>query len=557
MKDIEIPFNKERGARYRFFEILPGALSWTMLALPVILSAINVAAAAFFVLIYLLINFTRAVAGATRALQGYRIMRKHQKIDWEGMLQELETGKVPEHHGRFPKWHYEALRRYAVQREQLLALDQAGVQSHGSGEHLRPSEVVHAVIIATYKESREVLEPTIKSVLSGDYNMNQVLLVIAYEQRAGEQQAQLAKTLVKEYGDQFMDAFAVGHPNDIPGEIIGKGGNITFAGRKLKTYLEKQHIDPRRVLVTTLDADNRPDKKYLAALSYVYCVAPDPVHASYQPVALYTNNIWDAPAPMRVLATGNSFFNIVTSLRTHALRNFSAHAQPMAALLETDFWSTRTVVEDGHQFWRSYFAFNGNYRVYPLYVPIGQDAVLSESYVKTLKAQFVQLRRWTYGASDIAYVVDKAFFSKDPGRKKINKFDAFAKTWRLLEGHVSWASGSLLVLLGGFVPALFQPESYTANQLPIVVSRIQTVALIGLLITVFFSLITLPPKPARYKHHRTLFMVLQWVYLPVTTVVYNSFAAFYSQTRLMFAMYYDKFDVTEKAVMGDDKKAVS
>jgi hypothetical protein len=225
----------------------------------------------------------------------------------------------------------------------------------------------------------------------------------------------------------------------------------------------------------------------------------------------------------------------------------------MAALLETDFWSTRTIVEDGHQFWRSYFAFEGNYRVYPLYVPIYQDAVLAEGYVKTLKAQFVQLQRWTYGASDVAYVVDKGFFHKN----KVPRFDLVAKTWRLLEGHVTWASGPLLVLLGGFIPALFQPDDITALQLPILVSNIQTVALIGMVITIFFSLITLPPKPARYRRHRTLFMVLQWAYLPLTTVIYNSCAAYYSQTRLIFGKYLDKFNVTEKAVMHDDKKAVS
>lgn len=543
MIDVEIPFERERGKRYRFFEALPGMISWTMLALPFILSFIDVRVAAIFVLIYLLINFSRAVAGGIRALQGYSIVRKQQKFDWLGMIEELEIGRVPEHHGRFPKWHYGALQTYLKRRK----------SDDADERHIAPSEVIHAVIIATYKESREILEPTIKSLLASEYNMKQVLFILAYEKRAGAETADRSQQLIADYGGQFLDAFAVGHPNDIPGEIIGKGGNVTYAGRELQKYLEKKRIDPRRVIVTTLDADNRPDKKYLAALSYVYTVAPDPIHASYQPVSLYTNNIWDAPAPMRVLATGNSFFHIVGSLRQHALRNFSAHAQPMAALIQTDFWSVRTVVEDGHQFWRSYFAFDGNYRVYPLFVPIYQDAVLAEGYVKTLKAQFVQLRRWTYGASDVAFVVDKGFFRKN----KVPRIDLIAKTWRLLEGHVTWAVGPLLVLLGGFIPALFQPDSYTANQLPIIVSNIQTVALIGLIITIFFSLVTLPPKPARYKRHRTVFMVLQWVYLPLTTVIYNSFAAFYSQTRLMFGKYMDKFDVTEKAVMQDDKKAVS
>jgi hypothetical protein len=96
---------------------------------------------------------------------------------------------------------------------------------------------------------------------------------------------------------------------------------------------------------------------------------------SYQPLPIYTNNIWDAPAPMRVIATGNSFWNIVLGLRPHMLRNFSSHAQSMAALIDTDFWSVRTIVEDGHQFWRTYFRFDGRHEVYPIFTPIFQDAV--------------------------------------------------------------------------------------------------------------------------------------------------------------------------------------
>ena len=83
---------------------------------------------------------------------------------------------------------------------------------------------------------------------------------------------------------------------------------------------------------------------------------------------------------------------------------------------------------------------------------------------------------------------------------------------------------------------------------------IQTVALAGIIATLFISFKTLPPKPAHYKAHRNIFMVLQWVYLPVTTIVYSSLSAFYSQTRLIFGMYYDKFDVTDKAVVVNGKQ---
>ena len=299
------------------------------------------------------------------------------------------------------------------------------------------------MMIATYNESREVLEPTIQSVVASNYPMKQVILILAYEERGGQRVEQQAKELIETYKDNFYYAVPLSIPKNTKGEIIGKGGNITHAGRELQKYLEQCKIDPLRVVVTTLDADNHPDKQYLACLSYSYVLCPDPVRSAFQPISMYTNNIWDAPAPMRVIATGNSIFNIVVAMRPHALRNFSSHAQGMASLIETNFWSTRTIVEDGHQFWRSYFRFDGHYFVYPLHVPIYQDAVLTETYRKTLKAQFIQLRRWTYGASDIAYVINQGFFKKN----KVSKPNLIAKTFRLTEGHVTWAVGPILTLV--------------------------------------------------------------------------------------------------------------
>jgi len=267
---------------------------------------------------------------------------------------------------------------------------------------------------------------------------------------------------------------------------------------------------------------------------------------SYQPVSLFMSNIWDVPAPMRVIATGNSFWNIISSMRPHTLRNFASHSQPMDALEEMDFWSTRTIVEDGHQYWRSYFYFGGNYSVLPLYIPIYQDAVLSDTYTKTLKAQFIQLRRWAYGASDIPYVATRVF-ARD---RNVTLSGGIARLLRLIDGHVTLASVSLLVAFGGWIPLLINSEaarSIPAHQLPEVVSTIQQIALVGLFITVFLSFKMLPPRPERYKRRRTYAMVAQWVLMPFTAIIYSAFSALYSQGRLFTGRYLDKFDVTDKA----------
>lgn len=546
MKDIEIPYVKDRGRRYRVFEILPGALSWSIIILPFALSIFNVRikigavedplpVAGIFIVAYMLMWFVKSIALNIRALEGYRTLKLHQKLPWDKLVQELQTGKVSQPDRHIPSWHYETVRR--------LQETPAVVQ---------PDDIVHAIIVATYNEAREIVEPTFQSVLASKYDMKKVILVLAFEERGGPDVEKQTNELIAQYKDTFMHAFAVKHPKDIPGEVIGKGGNITYAGRELATYLESQNIDPIRVPVTTLDADNKPHPQYLAALSYLYAASPDPLHVSYQPIPMYTNNIWDVPAPMRVIATGNTFWNVVLSLRPHMIRNFASHAQSMAALIDTDYWSVRTIVEDGHQFWRTYFRYDGKHEVYPIYLPIYQDAVLSNTLIKTLRAQFIQLRRWAWGASDIAYVIETGFFKNN----KVPKLDLTMKTLRLIEGHVSWATAPLILAFSAFIPLLFNPQDYTANQLPIIASNIQRIALAGIFVTLFLSLKLLPPKPARYKHHRTVFMVLQWVLLPVTTILYNSLSAVNSQTRLMFGRYLGKFDVTEKAVITEDNRKV-
>lgn len=526
MKNIEIPLGEEKTKFYRFLEVLPALLSWSLLALPIILSQISARLTVLFIVAYLLMWFVRAIGLNFRVLQGWRKMQKHQKLEWNRLLADVEERVV---RIKSPKWHKANVER---------------LDNYDSP--IKPSETIHAIMIATYNESRDILEPTVKAVLASNYDMKNVILIFAYEERGGAETEKIVTDLTREYGSNFMHAMAIKHPKDIPGEVIGKGGNITYAGRELKNHLEEEKINPDRVLVTTLDSDNRPHKNYLAALTYTFCLTADPKLVSYQPIPMFTNNIWDAPAPMRVLATGNSFWMVIQALRPHILRNFSAHAQSMRALIDTDFWSVRTIVEDGHQFWRTYFRYEGKHEVYPIFVPIYQDAVLAEGYRRTLKAQFIQLRRWAWGASDIAYVITKAFRTPN----EISLWDRIAKTFRLMEGHLSWATAPIILTFSAFVPVLFNPEDIAANQLPNTASLIQRVAMAGLAITLFLSLKALPPKPARYKKHRTIFMIVQWIYLPLTSIVYSCFSALYSQTRLALGKYLDKFDVTEKAVKG-------
>ena len=538
MIDLEIPL-KNRTRAYRFFEMVPGIISWGSIILLVVLSLVNPLFAGIYVLLVIVTLLIKAGGIAYHTLAGSRRLDKAQKVDWHARLMDLADPKAS-----YERIHANPSRELGQkQHAENLRLMAAAPESYP-----KPSDVYHAVIIATYNESYEVLQPTIESVVNGTFDPKQLILVIAYEERGGRAIEGTVKQLRDEYAHRFKSLEIVKHPKNLPDEVVGKGANITYAGQWLAGWLTKQKIDHKDVIVTTLDSDNRPHATYFDYVAYEFIVHDDRRHLAFQPVSLFLNNIWDVPAPMRVVATGNSFWNIISSMRPHTLRNFASHSQPLEALVEMDFWSKRTIVEDGHQYWRSWFYFGGKYDVVPIYVPIYQDAVLSDTYVKTLKAQFVQLRRWAYGASDVPYVATRVFTKK----RNVPFWEGFTRLVRLLDGHVTLASVSIIVTFGGWVPLFINSEasrSVAANQLPEVLSVLQRIAMIGIIISVFLAFKMLPPRPARYKRHRNIGMVLQWFLMPVTAIGYSSFAAFYSQTRLLFGRYLDKFDVTDKATV--------
>ena len=537
--DIEIPLGK-RTKKYRFFEMLPGMLSYGAIILLIILSMVNPVLASIYLLTVILVAFVKAMAISYRMISGRNNMERATRVDWSERLNDLENPKGA-YTRLIDKQSKKLLYEQHLENLRLMAAAEEGYFP-------KPSNIYNALIMPAYNESIEVIEPALKSVLDTTYDKKHLIIIFAYEERGGVEIATTADTLKKKYGKYFHSFHLVKHPKDLPNEVIGKGGNITYAGKWLKKYLQQQNIAFSDVIVTTMDCDNKPHRYYFDYLTYEYITHEDRKHLSYQPICLFTNNIWDVPAPMRVVATGNSFWNIISSMRPYSLRNFASHSQPMDALVEMDFWSTRTIVEDGHQYWRSYFYFNGNYEVVPIFVPIYQDAVLSNGYAKTLRAQFVQLRRWSYGASDVAYVGNNIF-----NKKRTTKFwPSVARFIRLLDGHVTQACIALIVAFGGWAPLVLNSEaarSVAAHQLPDTVSLIQQVAMVGILISIFVSFKLLPPRPERYKRSRNILMVLQWLLMPVIAIVYSSMASYNAQTRLLIGKYLDKFDVTEKTTV--------
>lgn len=535
--DNEIPIGA-RERTYRAFEMLPAAISFTMLGLLVVLPFISPSAAAWYVLCVVGVMFLRAIRSAIDMVRGYRRLRGAESVDWRRRLAELSDPRAVLARGEITAsgmfenlGHLRALRSIATDPQ----------------AYPDPGEVRNAVIIAAYNEPYEVIEPTVRALSESRIDLSRLLVFFAYEQRGGAGIEATARRLQREFGDRFGAFELVCHPEGLEGEIAGKGANITYAGRAVQKWVLMRGVDPANVLVTTLDCDNKPHPDYLACATYHFVLRRDRSRTAFQPISIFVGNIWEAPAPTRVVASGNTFWNIVASVRPLSLRNFASHTQPLDALIEMGFWSTRTIVEDGHQYWRSYFHFRGDYTVVPVPLPIYQDAVLADTYPDTIIAQFKQLSRWSYGASDVPYVGVRVFGSQ-------RRAPFWPSLWRflsLLESQVTLASIPIIIAIGGWIPIFLagrwaRGDDFVEN-LPFLVGSVQQVAMVGIVISVVVTWRMLPPRPSHFGPVRSLGMVLQWLLFPLTGIVFNSFTALHSQASLLLGRYRERFDVTVKS----------
>jgi hypothetical protein len=230
-------------------------------------------------------------------------------------------------------------------------------------------------------------------------------------------------------------------------------------------------------------------------------------------------------------------------MRAYRLRTFAAHSQTLKMLLLTDFWSVKTIVEDGHQYWRTYFALNGDHYMVPLLLPVYQDAVIGENQWLSLKNQYMQKRRWAWGVSDFQYIVINSI-----KHKEIPLLERLLQIWRHFSGIFSWSTSSF-ILAFAWIPlrlnTVFQ-DTVLAQNIMIYTSQMLRLAWVGLFANVWISFILLPKKPKNYGFFRNILMITQWFFAPLAAIFLNSLPALESQTRLMLGKKLDVFWITPK-----------
>ncbi|MCX6797097.1 MAG: hypothetical protein NTX98_01300, partial [Candidatus Doudnabacteria bacterium] len=203
-------------------------------------------------------------------------------------------------------------------------------------------------------------------------------------------------------------------PDGLEGEIKGKSANASWSIKLVLPELSRLNIGIEQVLVSNFDSDTIVHPQYFARVMYEFLTAEKPYQKSFQPIAIYNNNIWDSPALIRVVSVSNSFWQFTESSRPDRLRTFSSHTMTLKALCDVGFWKKDIVNEDGFVYWQCYLHYKGDYKVIPLFIPISLDTCLANSTWQTLKNQYKQKRRWAYNVEYYPHLIPKLLKLKAP-----------------------------------------------------------------------------------------------------------------------------------------------
>ena len=493
--------NKKDHRLYRALEIMPGFLAWSTLFLVVLLSFLTPFFMALFIIAFDVYWLIKTVYLSLHLRVSYNKLKQNLKINWLEKLNELN----PENHKirTIKSWQ----------------------------------DIYHFIFIPVFKEDYSVVSGCLEGLLKSNYPKSKMAVVVCWEERAGIQTEKVMEEIEKNYKNKFYELSIVKHPDNLPGEMKAKGSNTAYGARYAKEHI----IDPRaipydRIIVSNFDVDTIVFPEYFGVLTETFLTTENPFRASYQPIPLYVNNIWEAPSFARVVAFAATFWHTVKQEKAETATTFSSHSMPLQALVDVGFWQKNMVSEDSRIFWQCFLRYDGDYRVVPMFYPVSMDANVASTNVQTLKNIYKQQRRWAYGAENIPYFMF-GFFKN----KAIPIFKKWYYGFMVIEGNHSWATNALLIFALGWLPVfLGGPEfnrSVLSFNLPYLTRIIMTLSMLGLISSAVFAIVLLPPRPPKYGKFKYFWMVVQWVFFPLTTILLGSIPALEAQTRLMLGKY--------------------
>ncbi|MDO8615725.1 MAG: glycosyltransferase family 2 protein [Dehalococcoidia bacterium] len=490
----------------RTLECLPAAVTLTVLSSLVWAPVVAPMAFVIAVLSFHAYWTWRATMNGTHAVKGYFILRRHRGTDWRGLYEEHRGAGKP-----------------------CLDWD----------------DTRHIVIIPNYTESADKLRLGLDSLAASEV-ASQLVVVLAMEEREGDEGRRRAELLEAEYAGRLGMIFSTFHPWGVPGEVAGKGSNEAWAARQAKReVVDRRGHDIDLVTITSCDADTVFDAKYFSCLTYGFATHANRYRRFWQAPIFFYNNIWDVPAPLRmahclsglnhIARLSRSVFRMVFPQSTYSLSLRLAH--------EVDYWDPEVIPEDWHMFLRCYYQMGGEVDVEAMYTPLYMDGVRSRSYLATFMNYFQQSRRHAWGCTDIAYAIQQSI-----EHPEIPLWRRVRRVWAVAESHLLWSTQWFLITTSKVIPFFFAAIFGVEIPIwfPVASYWILLPCLATLILLLTLDAILRPRRPASFRWWLFPLQYGVYFFMAIITFFTSALPALDAQFRLALGKRLE-YRVTEKA----------
>ncbi|KKT66756.1 MAG: hypothetical protein UW60_C0019G0016 [Candidatus Woesebacteria bacterium GW2011_GWA2_44_33] len=483
---------------HRLLEILPGFFSWNLILFPYWGIFVIPNAVAYFILIFNLYWFYQSFQIAISAIVSHLKIQASINYDW---LSDLKS---------FPDWQ----------------------------------KVHHVVIVPTYKEPLHILERTLSSLANQDLPKKQITVVLAMEEKElEEERISKVQALNKQFAGIFGNLFITVH-RLAPGEVVGKASNERYAAVWTKKKLvDEIGMDINYLTVTSCDADHKYHPKHFSYLTFKFLDNPNRYRYFWQPAVMFYNNIWELPAITRVPNTFSTIWNLAMLSRKDRLINAQNYSLSFKLLDEVGYWDPDKIPEDWGIFFKAYYQKRGEIEVEPIYLPLHADAPQSTSLWKTLKNQYEQYKRWSWGVSDDPWIIKNYLLT--PG---VPFWDKTMRLIFVLWSHFMWPVNWFIITIGLTLPVLLNPafgRTVLGYTVPRLSSYVLTMALLFLLVIIFIDNLYKPKRPVGYPLWRAILTPFEFLLMPIAGFFFSALPGLDSHTRLMLGKYLE-YKVTEK-----------
>lgn len=402
----------------------------------------------------------------------------------------------------------------------------------------------HIVIIPHWKEPLSVLEDTLRRLKNLNYPTKKISIVLAAEARDPEG-IEKSHFLKDKYVEYFENIWITEHEMQ-EGDLIGKSSNMAFASKELNRLVNELNWDPKLVTITSCDADSQLPSDYFANLTYYYIFDPDSIYKFYTGAVQLYANIWRLPFFARVKNSMSTIYNVGRLIRTDKLVPFSTYTTSFWLIKEIGFWSPDIVPEDFHTFCKALFKFPAKVATVPLFQKIMSDAAEGEGSIDTIKNNYFQERRWSWGISDDGWIIKNMIKSFLTGKAT---FRSLYISGHIVFDHISGVGLALLVSLGGNIPLLINPRfanTVVGFNLPIVSSFIIQITLMFFVLMIIVDSLMKPTIPGKMTFRRRVLLILEWIVQPITSIFMVTIPGFEAHTRLLFGKYLEYYLTKKK-----------